>query len=178
MKFLVMIFLLLPFSVSADWKENVIDSVLFVSGIVVSFAVHEASHELAARYYGEDLKWVGDGWVCRTQDGLNPCNNLKKVALAGNLGTAILGESLLTLPDKYKNTSFVDGMQMFNAVNPISYSYKDATTSGGYLDYRYVDNRVQAILAVHAASIGYRQFSKRLWNIAVAPRGVQFNMRF
>ena len=107
-----------------------------------------------------------------------PCENIEKVALAGNLGTAIFGEALLYLPAKYKNTSLVDGMQMFNTVNPVFYAYKDATTSGGYLDYRYVDNRVQNVIAVHAATIGHRQFSERTWRFFVTHRGIQFNASF
>lgn len=176
-KLLFMLFLI-PGCCKADWKEDVTDALLYVSGIVVGLAVHEVSHELAARHYGEELTWNDGGWLCRNQRDDAPCNNLKKVAIAGNLGTAVVGEVLLHLPSKYRQTIFVDGIQTFNTINPITYAYKDASTNGGYLDYRYVDNRVQIALAIHAASIGYRQFSKRTWNISVVPRGVQFSAWF
>ena len=144
----------------------------------MSFAVHEASHELTARAYGEKLTWSGGKWLCRAPDDNAPCENLEKVALAGTLSTAILGESLLRLPSKYRYTPFVDGMQTFNALNPIQYAYTDSVTARGYEDYRYVDDRIQIALAIHAASIGYRQFSDRAWRFFVAPRGVQLSVTF
>ena len=70
------------------------------------------------------------------------------------------------------------GMQAFNTMNPVTYAIKNASEDGGYGDYRNVDESVQITLAIHAASIGYRQFSQRLWNISIAPHGVQFNARF
>jgi hypothetical protein len=158
----------------AGWKNIASDVLLYAAGITTSFAIHEAGHALAARAYGEKLDWHGSGfnseWVCRY-----PCDNLEQISVAGNLSTAIVGETLLHLP--YKN-AFVDGMQTFNALNPVLYAYKDSTTSGGYGDYRNVDDRIQIALAIHAASIGYRQFSERLWNIAVVPHGINFNIRF
>jgi hypothetical protein len=157
----------------ADWKEVASNYFFFAAGIATSFIVHEAAHELTARAYGERLDWQDGKWICNY-----PCPDLDKIALAGNLSTAILGESLLYLPDKYRNTPYVDGMQTFNTVNPIAYAYKDSTTSEGYGDYRHVDDRIQIALAIHAASIGYRQFSDRLWNVAVVPRGIKFNIQF
>jgi hypothetical protein len=161
----------------ADWKESVRDGFLFAAGITTSFVVHEAGHALTARSYGEKLDWHGSGfnshWSCRY-----PCRNIEQVAVAGNLSTAIVGESLLYIPAEYRHSPFVDGMQMFNTINPITYTYEDSTTSGGYRDYRNVDDRIQIALAIHAASIGYRQFSDRLWNVAVVPRGIKFNIQF
>jgi len=161
----------------ADWKDSVRDGFLFATGIVASFAIHEAGHALAARYYGEKLDWHGSGfdseWSCRY-----PCRNIEQVAIAGNLSTSIVGEALLYLPNEYRHTPFVDGMQAFNMVNPISYAIKNAREDDGYGDYRNVDESIQIALAIHAASIGYRQFSERLWNISIVPHGVQFNARF
>lgn len=170
--FFVLVFITAP--AHSDWKESVRDGFLFAAGITTSFVVHEAGHALTARAYGEKLDWHGSGfnseWVCRY-----PCHNIEQISVAGNLSTAIVGETLLYLP--YKN-AFVDGMQAFNALNPIAYAYKDSTTSGGYEDYRAVDDRIQIALAIHAASIGYRQFSERVWNFAVVPHGIKFNIRF
>ena len=160
--------------VHADWKDTASDVLLYAAGITMGFAIHEAGHALTARYHGEKLDWYGSGygsiWSCRS-----PCHNLEQISVAGNLSTAIVGETLLHLP--YKN-AFVDGMQMFNTVNPITYAYTDSTTSGGYGDYRNVDDRTQIALAIHAANIGYRQFSERLWNVAIVPHGIKFNIRF
>ena len=163
-------------SAHADWKDSVRNGFLFATGIVTSFAIHEAGHALAARAYDEKLDWHGSGfnseWSCRY-----PCRHIEQVSLAGNLSTAIVGELLLRLPD-YQHTPFVDGMQAFNTANPITYAIKSSREYGGYEDYRYVDESIQVALAIHAASIGYRQFSERLWNISIVPHGVQFNARF
>jgi hypothetical protein len=175
---LALLLALVTESAKADWKAKTIDVLLYASGIVVSLAVHEAAHELTASAYGEKLTWSDGEWICRNQSDTAPCENIDKVAIAGNLSTAILGESLMFLPARYRYTPFVDGMQTFNAVNPVVYAYKDSVTSGGHLDYRYVDDNVQIAIAIHAASIGYRQFSDRTRYIFVTPRSVQFNMAF
>ena len=173
----ILAMILITTSAHADWKDSVRNGFLFTTGIVASFAAHEAGHALAARAYGEKLDWHGSGfnseWSCRY-----PCRNIEQVAIAGNLSTAIVGEVLLRLPGKYRHTPFVDGMQAFNTMNPVTYAIKNASEDGGYGDYRNVDESVQITLAIHAASIGYRQFSQRLWNISIAPHGVQFNARF
>ena len=177
MRYLNLFILLFPLSADADWKEKTLDVVLFASGVVVSFVVHEVSHELTARAYGEKLDWELNGFATKSYCR-SPCEHIDKIAIAGNLSTAILGESLMYLPAKYKYTPFVDGMQAYNVENPIGYAYRDSITPGGYGDYRYVDDRAQIALAIHAASIGYRQFSKRFWSVVVVPRGLQFNVRF
>ena len=162
-------------SAHADWKDSVREVFFFATGIVTSFAVHEAGHALAARAYGEKLDWHGSGfnseWSCRY-----PCWHIEQVSVAGNLSTAIVGEMLLRLPGDYRHTPFVDGMQAFNTINPITYDFKNASEDGGHGDYRSVDESAQVALALHAASIGYRQFSGRLWTIV--PHGVQFRLRF
>ena len=176
---LALILFLFAVPSQADWKDNTLDVVLFVAGGFMSLAVHEASHAIAAKAYGEKLTWEDMQWVCRKPNDNNvECNHYSKIAVAGNLGTSIVGEALLYLPVKYRNSSFVDGMQSVNVANSIGYAYKDATVSGGSGDYRSVDNRYQVALAVHAASIGYRQFSERTWRFFVTPRGVQFNASF
>ena len=157
----------------ADWKTALRDSSLFAAGIVASLVVHEAGHALAAHSRGERLDWNGSEWSCRS-----PCQNIEQVSLAGNLSTAIVGEALLRLPMDYRHTPFVDGMQVYNAVNPIAYAVKSARQDGGYRDYRNVNESMQVALAIHAASVGYRQFSKRLWAVSVVPHGVQFKARF
>ena len=175
---LALILFLFAVPSQADWKDKVVDVLLFASGVIVSYAVHEVSHELTARAYGEKLTWKDGKWRCWTPDNSAQCEDLSKVALAGNLGTAILGESLLYLPEKYRYTPFVDGMQTWNSTNPIRYAYSDATTTGGYADYRYVDDRIQVALAIHAASIGYRQFSDRAWKFFVTKNGVVASIQF
>ena len=161
----------------ADWKEKAVDVLLFASGMVVSFAVHEASHELVARSYGEKLDWNdANEWSCRL-----PCKHHDKVAIAGNLSTAILGESLLYLPSKYRYMPFVDGMQTYNTSNPISYLYLNSRSKDGYGDYMYLDKNMDNVitsLAIHAASIGYRQFSERTWRFFVIKNGIVASVRF
>ena len=66
----------------------------------------------------------------------------------------------------------------FNAVNPIGYAIRDSVTSGGYGDYRHVDDRIQFALAIHGASIGYRQFSERMWGMSVERNRIQLSFRF
>jgi len=164
-------------SVHADWKDTASDVLLFAAGLTTSFAIHEAGHALAARYYGEKLDWHGSGfdseWSCRY-----PCQHIEQVAISGNLSTAIVGEALLRLPNNYRYMPFIDGMQAFDTMNPITYAIKSASEDGGYGDYRNVGESVQIALAIHAASIGYRQFSERLWAVSVVPHGMQFNARF
>ena len=173
MKHAIIILFLFTTPAQADWKDTVWKGFFVAAGFVSGFVVHELSHELTARAYGEKLRWEGLSWVCEY-----PCENIDNIALAGNLGTAIVGEALLHLPDKYRYTPFVDGMQVFNTLNPIGYAIQDSLTTGGYQDYRYVDNRIQVAIAIHAATIGYRQFSERAWNFVVTQRGVQVLARF
>ena len=151
----------------AGWFE---DTLKFAAGLAAGVAVHELGHVVIARAYGERLEWSGGEWECRA-----PCRNIDKVALAGNLTTAIVGEALLHTSFR---GAFVDGVQTFNTVNPISYAYKNATTAGGYLDYRGVDDRVQIALALHAASIGYRHAADGKWRFGVAGRSVQWSINF
>jgi hypothetical protein len=151
----------------ADWFE---DAVLFATGFVSGVIVHELGHELTARAYGEKLAWRGTQWTCTY-----PCDDIENIALAGNLATAIVGETLLHLP--YKN-AFVDGMQTFNTMRPILYALEDAVFPSGHLDYRYVDDRVQLVLAIHAASLGYRHTQQGRWRIGTTGRSLQFSRNF
>ena len=167
---------MIPGCCKADWKENVIDAFMFVAGIATSHAVHEIGHELTARAYGEKLDWPRMEWTCRP-----PCTHHDKIAMAGNISTAILGEALFLLPAIYKHTPFVDGMQTFNTINPIAYLYKQETETGGYGDYQNLSDdykKYEVALAIHAATIGYRQLSDRLWSITVAPRHIHFTYKF
>lgn len=151
----------------ADWID---DALLFAGGLAAGFVVHELGHELAARAYGEKLEWYDGKLTCRW-----PCHDLDKIALAGNLATAITGEILLHT--QYRNT-FVDGVQTFNTVNPISYAYKDSVTPGGYGDYANVNDTTQIALAIHAASIGYRHVAGGKWRFDIAGRRVQWSINF
>lgn len=172
MKYLLALVLVLPACCKADWKDSVTNSLLFVAGIAASYTIHEIGHELTARAYGEKLDWhtgIGLEWSCRS-----PCENISSIAIAGNVATAITGELLLLLPNK--ENPFVDGMQAYNSVNPIGYAYKDARSPYG--DYSHVNDTAQIALAIHAATIGHRQFSKRLWSVYPKQRGVQVRVSF
>jgi len=166
---LIILLMLFPVTASADWKA--MDYLSFGLGVVTSLLIHEAGHAITAKAYGEELKWKGTSWVCEY-----PCDNNDKISVAGNLATAIVGEALLHIDNKYRNTPYVDGMQAYNTINPIRYAYKDITQNGGYRDYVDVNDTVEVAIAVHAATIGYRQYNNRLWT--VTPRGIQFNVRF
>lgn len=172
MKYLLALVLLVPACCKADWKDTVSDTFLFITGIAASFAIHELGHELTARAYGEKLDWHpnnGLEWSCQQQ-----CKNIKSVEIAGNVATAITGELLLLLPNR--ENPFIDGMQAFNSINPIAYAYKDARSPYG--DYANVNDSAQIALAVHAATIGHRQFSNRLWSIHPREKGIQVRVVF
>lgn len=158
-------------TLAVDWKTTATDILQFSAGIITAFALHEAGHALAAHVYGEKIEWHGSGlgseWEC-----LYPCRNIENVAIAGNLTTAVVGESLLHLPFRGQ---YINGIQAFNLMNPIAYAVRDYKTADGYGDYRYVDDQLQTAIALHAYSVGYRHFSDRLWGVSIVPGGAQFN---
>lgn len=174
---LALILFLFAVPSQADWKDNVSDAMLYAAGIATSYVIHEAGHVITARAYGEKLDWNDSfEWKCRP-----PCEHHDNIAMSGNFATAILGESLLYLPLKYRNSSFVDGMQTFNTANPIVYLYLNERNKNGYGDYQFLDDsyrKHEVALAIHAASVGYRQFSERAWRLMVTPRGVQIRASF
>jgi hypothetical protein len=132
----------------------------FILGLLTGVAVHETGHKLTARYYGENIEWQNNGWLCRA-----PCTNIKEIAIAGNLATAIVGEALLKLPKEYCETSFIDGLQTFNTLEPIRYSL----LPDNYGDYKYVSEDKENLIALHAVSIGWRQFNERARKWMIVP---------
>lgn len=171
MRTMIILLMLVPSAGNAGWLE---DAALFAGGLVAGLAVHELGHELAARAYGERLTWSARRGTlqlnCRS-----PCEERIQVSAAGNVATALVGEMLLHMP--YRNV-FVDGMQTFNTLNPIFYAYKDSTTPGGYSDYAHTDDRLQIVLAIHAASIGYRHVADGRWRVGATARTVNFSIDF
>lgn len=159
--------LLVTGTARAGWLE---DAVHFGTGLAAGFVVHELGHIVTARAYGEKMEWAGISWTCRA-----PCGDYSKIAVAGNLASVVLGESLLHTP--YRN-AFVDGLQTWSTLNPMRYAIKDAQSQQGYRDYYYVDDRVQIALALHAASIGYRHLSKGNWRVGVGARSISFSRDF
>ena len=172
MKPLLLILIFVPGCCQADWKNTLADTFIFATGIAVGFFVHEAGHWVTAKAYGEKLSWDGGKFECEY-----PCKHIDNVAVAGNLATAIVGESILHIPHKYGKTAFADGIQVFTSLNPINYYRKDISAKGGYGDYKHVNDSLEAALAIHGASVGYRQFSGR-WAVTPTARGIQFSARF
>ena len=163
----MLLLLLWAGGVRAGWVE---DALAFAGGLAAGLVVHELGHVVVARAYGEKLDWREGLWECRY-----PCENLSKVAVAGNMASALTGEVLLHTA---RRGAFIDGLQTWNTINPICYAIKDARSRGGYYDYAHVDDTVQVALAIHAASVGYRHLSDEHWRIRMGARSISFSRDF
>lgn len=146
------------------------DALQFAAGLAAGLAVHELGHIIVAHAYGEKLSLEGTTLECKW-----PCKHYDKVALAGNLSTALIGEALLHTDLR---GSFIDGMQTWNTINPIQYHAADTRSRHGHYDYAAVDDRVQLALAIHAASIGYRHVAQGRWRVGTRLRTVTFSIDF
>lgn len=151
--------------VHANWFE---DALFFGSGLAAGLAVHELGHIVAAHAYGEKLDWRDGQWECRY-----PCDDLSKVAIAGNVASVLVGETLLHT--SYRG-SFVDGLQTWNTLNPVRYAIKDSRSHHGYLDYANANDKAQIAIAIHAASIGYRHVNNGHWRFVF--RSISYSRDF
>jgi hypothetical protein len=144
-----------------------IDTLLFLAGMLSGFVVHEAGHELVARAYGEELIWKNGSWICTGY-----CEHLEQVAIAGNAATAIAGEIAVNTGSQ---GYFTDGFIAFAGINQITYYAADALNNG-YKDYANVDDdTVKVALAIHGATLLHRRFGPRLWP---TPNGFAFGTHF
>lgn len=137
-----LLILLLLFSSSAHagkWTD-------FFLGMASSMIVHELSHEVVARAYGEQLQWNGMAWSCPQ---CSP-ESIQPIAIAGLTANIVSSEILL----RKNQTPYVRGWLSMNIISQVQYSFGENGDLSNFPSNQ--KDTISALSTIHAASVSQR----------------------
>lgn len=119
---------------------------LLLMGVIAGIVVHEFSHFMVAKISGTSFEWPASGfdgpfvplWRIAPE---TPVSSRIAVAVAGFVGSAVVSEAIMYIPQVPKDNLFILGLLLHATLNNLLYPITDAARNGyGDIDSLRKDN--------------------------------------
>jgi len=134
----------------------------FGTGFFAGFVGHELGHSVVAEIEDVDITWSGSDWRTHTEKK----SEVRNISLGGFAEQILSSEIILGCDKIPKDNAFVLGYMAWNIINPIIYTLKNETRSGGHGDLKTIDKSglnseyVELVIVGHALLSAYRLYKK------------------